>query len=94
MDSLVEREWDKVQDVKSLYKYYPSQSEYQKWHNRFVRYGKIVSKKRGSKGNTVTLCDVRQYKREWYKRNKDKATEHIRKYWAKRLEMELNEDIK
>ena len=82
--SVIEREWQIVKDVPSLFKYYGSQREYQKWRARFLKAG-FLKKKRG-RSKEDQLVHNRAYYAEWRKRNSERIAMYNLKFWKKKIE--------
>jgi hypothetical protein len=84
--SEIESEWHRVKDVDSLYKYYPTRSDYMKWHNRFLRAGYIQKRPGGwTKLGRCKTVDRAKYSREWRIQNPGRASDHVLKYWTKKI---------
>ena len=83
----VEKEWQMVKDApKSMFKFYNSQKDYQKWRSRFVRMGYITTKPRTSRDQRKEYNRV--YYHTWRLNNKDKTKKYAISYWTKRLSSE------
>ena len=84
-------EWERVKSLPcSLHKHYKSQSEYQRWHNRFIRLGLIERRSGGWKKQprdpkAKTDIDNAAYARAWRKNHPGQAKRHVARYWAKKL---------
>ncbi len=82
----INAEWIRVKDTKNLYRYYKDPTQYQKWRNRFIAAGYIITKKNISAEQRRALN--RQYYRQCRKTNKDKIKVYVRKYWINKLQEE------
>jgi hypothetical protein len=86
-DSDVMTEWQRViSSGLSVYGYYPTHADYMRWHNRFVRVG-LIQKRAGGwkKSGEKATADRAQYSRTWRANHPGRASEHVQRYWAKRL---------
>ena len=86
-DSDVMTEWQRViSSGLSVYGYYQTHADYMRWHNRFVRAGLIQKRAGGwTKSGENATADRAQYSRVWRVNHPGRASEHVQRYWAKRL---------
>ncbi len=79
----IDAEWIKVKYMKNLYCYYKDGKKYQKWRNRFIAAGYILTKKNLSAEHKRIIN--RNYYRHYRKTNKDKIKGYTQTYWIKKL---------
>jgi hypothetical protein len=94
IDTHVVDEWEKVKHEPSLYRYYGSQKEYQKWRTRFLKVGLIQRSSRIGKRQKNPRSHLLEYRREYYsswrKNNKQKQKEYAYTYWKRRLVRDID----
>ena len=79
--SYIQKEWDVVKNVSSIYKHYGDKKLYQMWHNRFIRAG-LKNRRNSFKRNKII---DNEYFREWHIFNPGRARLYLKRYYARKL---------